>query len=101
MISAADKHDVGWPLPASLVERTESIRNCVAMFLSVARDVVMEACFPIIGAERRKRQKTSVSPRCCGPYRQKPVCGEHALSRRQRPHRLNRALSRTHEVLFT
>jgi hypothetical protein len=33
-ISAAEKHVVGWPLPASLVERAESMRRRVAMFWS-------------------------------------------------------------------
>jgi uncharacterized membrane protein len=34
MISAADAHVLGWPLPASVVARTESIRSRVAMFIS-------------------------------------------------------------------
>jgi hypothetical protein len=34
MISAAEQQVVGWPLPASLVERTESIRSRVAMFIN-------------------------------------------------------------------
>jgi hypothetical protein len=34
MISAAEQHVLGWPLPASLVERTESMRSRVAMFIS-------------------------------------------------------------------
>jgi hypothetical protein len=34
MISAAEQHVLGWPLPASAVERTESMRNRVAMFIS-------------------------------------------------------------------
>ena len=36
MISAADAQLVGWPLPASLVERTESMRSRVATFFSAA-----------------------------------------------------------------
>jgi len=32
----AEAHEVGWPLPASLVERTESMRRRVATFLSAA-----------------------------------------------------------------
>lgn len=36
MISAADAHVVGWPLPASLVDRTESMRSRVATFLRAA-----------------------------------------------------------------
>jgi hypothetical protein len=36
MISAADAQVVGWPLPASLVELTESMRNRVATFFSEA-----------------------------------------------------------------
>src|SRR5687768_3909624 len=40
-ISAAEQHVLGWPLPASLVARTESIRRRVAMFISAGtrRDV--------------------------------------------------------------
>ena len=34
MISAAEQHELGCPLPASVVERTESIRRRVAMFIS-------------------------------------------------------------------
>jgi hypothetical protein len=30
--SAADAHVVGWPLPAAVVERIESMRSCVATF---------------------------------------------------------------------
>src|SRR5258706_14981690 len=36
MISAADAQVVGWPLPASLVERTESMRSRVATFFNAA-----------------------------------------------------------------
>src|SRR5688572_24990403 len=34
MISAAEQHVLGCPLPASVVERTESIRRRVAIFIS-------------------------------------------------------------------
>jgi uncharacterized membrane protein len=34
MISAAEQHELGCPLPASVVARTESIRKRVAMFMS-------------------------------------------------------------------
>jgi hypothetical protein len=34
MISAAEQHVLGCPLPASVVDRTESIRKRVAMFLN-------------------------------------------------------------------
>jgi len=33
--SAAEQHVVGWPLPARLVARTDSMRRRVAMFLRV------------------------------------------------------------------
>jgi hypothetical protein len=38
MISAADMHVVGWPLPASDVERIESIRSRVAMLWSAGTE---------------------------------------------------------------
>src|SRR5688500_13126 len=38
MMSAADRHVVGWPLPAWLVEATESIRSWVAMSCSAATE---------------------------------------------------------------
>jgi hypothetical protein len=34
MISAAEQHVLGCPLPASVVERTESMRRRVAIFVS-------------------------------------------------------------------
>jgi hypothetical protein len=34
MISAAEQHVLGCPLPASVVDRTESMRRRVAMFIS-------------------------------------------------------------------
>jgi uncharacterized membrane protein len=36
MISAAEAQEVGWPLPAALVARTESMRSCVATFRNAA-----------------------------------------------------------------
>jgi hypothetical protein len=49
VMSAIEKQLVGWPLPACVVERAESIRNCVAMFfkagIKVARSVVMARRF--------------------------------------------------------
>jgi hypothetical protein len=38
-ISAADRQLVGWPVPASVVERTESIRSWVATFCRAASGV--------------------------------------------------------------
>jgi hypothetical protein len=38
MISAADMHVVGWPDPASDVDRTESMRSCVAMLWRTSSD---------------------------------------------------------------
>src|SRR5678815_1352978 len=40
--SAAEQHDVGWPLPAAVVARTESIRRRVAMLRSA--DTREDAC---------------------------------------------------------
>src|SRR5687768_14629598 len=41
MISAAEQQVEGWPLPASLVERTESMRSRVAMFFSALTRVAV------------------------------------------------------------
>src|SRR4051812_44747476 len=118
MISAADKHVDGGPLPASLVERTESIRNWVARFFRVARDVVMEASFRSSAGIRPRGgvhgyvwapsdrsaastvQKTSVSLRCGSPPSEQPVCRQRSLSRRDAAHRLDGSLGCTREVLF-
>ena len=35
-MSAADAQEVGWPLPASLVARTQSMRSRVATFFNAA-----------------------------------------------------------------
>ena len=41
MISAAEQQVLGWPLPAAVVDTTESIRSRVAMFISACvREVV-------------------------------------------------------------
>ena len=37
MISAAEQHVVGWPLPASLVARIDSRRSRVAMFFNAGK----------------------------------------------------------------
>src|SRR6476620_2774358 len=55
-MSAADKHVVGWPVPASLVDLTESIRSCAAMFLRAERDVLM------VKVTNRGRQPSHVTP---------------------------------------
>src|SRR4026207_1133054 len=100
MISAADRHDVGWPLPASLVERTESIRSWVARFLSVARDVVMAAESPARRGAAEGSKRAVVPPRWGSPHGQKPVRRERSLSRRQRLHRIDRATGGMAEPLF-
>src|ERR1044071_5000741 len=41
MMSAADAQCVGWPLPAAVVARTESIRSCAAMAYSVADECAL------------------------------------------------------------
>jgi hypothetical protein len=48
-MSAIEKQLVGWPLPACVVERAESMRSCVAIFfkagIKVARSGVMTRRF--------------------------------------------------------
>src|SRR5688500_16078243 len=54
MISAAEQHVLGCPLPASVVDRTESMRRRVAMFINAGtREAVstgMSAIIPVPGS---------------------------------------------------
>jgi hypothetical protein len=52
MISAADAQLVGCPLPAAVVARTESIRNCVARSAKKSRAVELGASPCVIEAIR-------------------------------------------------
>src|SRR6478672_11547186 len=85
-MSAADKHVVGWPVPASLVDLTESIRSCAAMFLRAERDVLM------VKVTNRGRQPSHVMPvRNPRPDESGSVSPDHGgthgqeVVRRQRP----------------
>jgi hypothetical protein len=46
-MSAAEQQVLGWPLPASLVESTESIRSRVATFINAGR-------FTVVGTDNEK-----------------------------------------------
>ena len=88
MMSAAEQQLVGWPLPASEVERSESIRSRVAMFLragmSAARSMVMACEFYCGRPIPVQMSASAVRPRAADRRRRALTRGDCAASMRAR-----------------
>src|SRR5512143_202917 len=70
-ISAAEQQLEGWPLPASLVDRTLSMRKCVALLCSA------------VNCSWDNVEPAMPSPLCCPAAKQPPSFGKDGGSKRR------------------